>query len=390
MPRTLIDLHVLQTVPPSNVNRDDTGSPKTALFGGVRRARVSSQSWKRAIRLAFPDLLDHDRLGTRTKRVPELVAEAICALDPALTGEAHALAVGVLTAAGIKLEKPKKRKGEENERPEQVPYLFFISAQQIAKLAGLAVEARRQGGAGTDVGKAVDKKTAKLAVTAAHGVDVALFGRMVADQTDLNVDACCQVAHAISVHAAPTEFDYFTAVDDVDQKRRTEAAGHDGAEVTDSGAGMIGTVEFTSSTLYRYATLDVDALTAALGDTEATRTAVRAFVTAFVTSMPTGKQNTFAHRTLPDLVVAQVRQGQPVNLVGAFEIPVQAPEGGSRITQAATTLAAHAAKIDEGYGTTPSASFVVDVTGAGDALAPLGTTGTLAQLVDGLDAALAR
>lgn len=381
MPRTRVDLHILQTVPPSNVNRDDTGSPKTAVYGGVRRSRVSSQSWKRATRLAFRDELDASQLATRSKRVPELVARAIATDHPDLADEALALAVGVLAAAGIPVEKPKKRKGEEEQRAEQVKYLFFLSSHQVRRLADLAATARLEGGPGTDVAKKVDKKAAKAAITADHGVDVALFGRMVADQADLTVDACCQVAHAISVHAAPTEFDYFTAVDDYAEEV--------GEPETDAGAGMIGTVEFTSSTLYRYATIDVDALTETLGDAGAARIAVRAFVRAFTTSMPTGKQNTFAHRTLPDAVVAQVRRGQPVNLVGAFEEAVEAGEGGGRLKLAAGRLARHAGCVDAAYGTAPAATFVVSATPATDELLRLGSGGSLTDLLDGLDGVLA-
>ena len=118
-----------------------------------------------------------------------------------------------------------------------------------------------------------------------------------------------QVAHALSVHAVDNEYDYFTAVDDHKNADDDE----------DAGAGMIGTVEFNSSTLYRYATVDVDRLRDNLGDAEATRRAVEAFVRAFVQSMPTGKQNTFANRTLPDAVLVVLRDTQSINLVGAFE-----------------------------------------------------------------------
>src|SRR5512133_3476303 len=103
MTRTIIDVHVLQTVPPSNLNRDDTGSPKTAVFGGVRRARVSSQAWKRATRLAFDTLLDPSELGVRTKRIVELVAERIAELSPGLSERATELATGVVAATGLKL-----------------------------------------------------------------------------------------------------------------------------------------------------------------------------------------------------------------------------------------------------------------------------------------------
>src|SRR5690349_6219718 len=238
MSRTIIDVYVLQTVPPSNLNRDDTGSPKTASYGGVRRARVSSQAWKRAVRLAFAHLLDDSQLGERTKRVGESLATRIKTLDPTLSDEAAStLATKTFTATG--LAKADKKKGEA--RNVESGYLLFLSHRQLDNLAAAALDTER-------TGAAWDKGRFKALANTEHSVDIAMFGRMVADMTDINVDAACQVSHAISVHAVDNEFDYFTAVDD----RKQDAA--------ETGAGMIGTIEFNSSTLYRYATVDVDAL----------------------------------------------------------------------------------------------------------------------------------
>ncbi|NLE80257.1 MAG: type I-E CRISPR-associated protein Cas7/Cse4/CasC [Rhodococcus sp.] len=349
---TFVDIHILQTVPPSNLNRDDTGSPKTATYGGVQRARVSSQAWKRATRQDFARTLDTRELGQRTKRVVEAIAEQIADLDATLEPESLALAEEVIAAAGIKVEKPKAKKGEEPE-PAQSGYLLFLSRDQIRNLATLAIDATR-------AGEKPDKKAAKRAADTGHSVDVALFGRMVADAADLNVDAAAQVAHALSVHAVDTQYDYFTAVDDK-------------APEDNTGAGMIGTVEFNSSTLYRYATVNVDALANTLGDTEATGRAVEAFLRSFSTSMPTGKQNTFANRTLPDAIVVQIRDTQPVNLVGAFEDAVEAHNGTPRLTVACARLTEHAQDVDRAYATTPVSAFVVRV---GKSTAPLAELGT--------------
>ncbi|GAA3854071.1 type I-E CRISPR-associated protein Cas7/Cse4/CasC [Saccharothrix violaceirubra] len=352
MPRTILDIHVIQTVPPSNINRDDTGSPKTAMYGGRRRARVSSQSWKRATRDAFDHLLDTDELGVRTKRVVELLSEAITDQVPELVDRSVKLAEAVLTAAGIKISQPRKK-----EALQESGYLLFLSNRQIASLAELAIEAAVA--AGEDGKLDIAKADVRARADEAHSVDVSLFGRMVADATDLNVDAAAQVAHALSVHAVSNEYDYFTAVDD--HKKRDDEE--------DAGAGMIGTVEFNSSTLYRYATLDVDRLRDNLGDDEATRRAAEAFVRAFVTSMPTGKQNTFANRTLPDVVLVVARESQSINLVGAFEEAIPDDAEGGRIVQAATRLAAHARELHEGFDETPVAAWVF---GAGDRkVAPL-------------------
>lgn len=367
MSRTIIDINILQTVPPSNVNRDDTGSPKTAVFGGTRRARVSSQAWKRATRLAFNERLDPSELGIRTKRVVELLAERIRRRDESVD-EQRALELAKLAfeAAGFKLAAPRKS-SKENPLPEESGYLLFLSARQLDQLAVAALEA-----ATSDDAKAQLKEAGlKKKLDAEHSVDIALFGRMVADSADLNVDAAAQVAHALSIHAVNTEFDYYTAVDD-----------HKNADVEeDAGAGMIGTVEFNSSTLYRYATVDADRLLDNLGSVEATRRAVEAFLDAFVRSLPTGKQNTFANRTLPDAVVVSIRDTQPVNLVGAFEEAVETREDGpGRLALASERFVRYAREIDENYGTAPVSTWVVSGA-ATQPLAELGRKVGLAELV---------
>lgn len=385
MNRLYVDVHVLQTIPPSNVNRDDTGSPKTALYGGVRRARVSSQAWKRATRTAFAELLDTSQLGTRTQRVVGLVAERIAASEPG-RGDAETLAKGVLEAAGIKIEEAKRRSSKRVEQADGAPsvegealsapegglsgYLMFLSSRQIQGLADYALSCARKG-------VHPDKKTAKQLVSSKNSVDISLFGRMVADAADLGVDAAAQVAHALSVHAVDNEFDYFTAVDDC--KREDE-----------SGAAMIGTVEFNSSTLYRYATVNVGALRENLGvgiDSGAdlaTVRAVQAFVRAFVTSMPTGKQNTFANRTLPEAVLVQVRTTQPINLVCAFESAVTGSGSRGRLEEASRRLVRHARDIEQAYGDPPLASLVVAVGEATAALTELGTAGSFEELLQRL------
>lgn len=176
-----------------------------------------------------------------------------------------------------------------------------------------------------------------------HGtqaVDIALFGRMLADAPDLNTDASAQVAHAISVDQVTPEYDYFTAVDDC-------------ASEDNAGAAMLDTVGFNSSTLYRYATLDVDSLQDQLQDTTAAVEGAVAFVEAFIRSMPTGKQNTFANRTLPAACVVVIRGDQPINVVDAFEDPVRPQVGTSISRQAAMRLGRKLAYVQSAYGETP-------------------------------------
>jgi CRISPR system Cascade subunit CasC len=350
-----IDIHVLQSVPPSNINRDDTGSPKTAMFGGRRRARVSSQAWKRQTRATFNGWLDPSQVGTRTKDVVRALAEEIIQRDPELAAEADGIAETVLNKAGIKTAVPKVKKGEE-PGPAQSGYLLFLSAGQVSTLAQAGITGHRGG----DLAGHLASIKVKDLADSNHSVDCALFGRMVADAPDLNVDAACQVAHAIGVHAADTEFDYFTAVDD--------RQGDD-----TSGAGMIGTVEFISTTLYRYATISLSQLATNLGNETATRQAVQVFIDAFVQSMPTGKQNTFANRTLPDAVVISLRADQPINCVGAFErAVVPGPGESGYVAAAARALADHLGALDEGWGSSAEAAFVSRIGPAAAALDGVG------------------
>lgn len=350
-----IDIHVLQSVPPSNLNRDDTGSPKTATYGGVRRARVSSQAWKRATRRDFSQYLEVDQLGVRTKRAVELLTERLRQLSPELDAvAASALAQRALEAAGLKVKAGRKARDGDQPLTE---YLVFFSNLQLDRLAEVAVSSPPD---------KVDARQAKAALTRDHSVDVSLFGRMVADDANLNVDAACQVAHAISTHAVATEFDYYTAVDDQNPTEET-------------GAGMIGTIEFDSATLYRYATINVDALLRNLGEVEAAAQSVEAFVRSFATSMPTGKQNTFANRTAPDAVVVMVREDRPVNLVGAFEEPVRGRNG--YVAESCKAFAEYAAELDAAFGSPPADTWVTRVGSRADALASLGETVTFHELV---------
>lgn len=389
MTRIILDIHVLQTVPPSNLNRDDTGSPKTALYGGVRRARVSSQAWKRATRTTFADLLDPAELGVRTKRVADLLAERITAIEPTLkdAGVLPLAAVTLEAATGAKIEPPKRRaeaakKAGEPEPSPEASYLMFLSARQLQGLAELAVE-----GAADIKAFFTDKENkhrARQIVNTSHSVDIALFGRMVANATDLNVDAAAQVAHAISVHAVENESDYFTAVDD----RNTDA---------EPGAGMIGTVEFNSATLYRYAALDVNLLGRNLGEglredepaTEPVRRAVQAFIHGFVTSLPTGKMNTFGNHTLPDAVVVKLRTDRPVNFVGAFESPVPSSFTAGHLEGAAQALATYIPECEAVFGAITEGTWVLRVGNVTEPLAALGTSVTLRELVTTVGAAIA-
>lgn len=365
-----IDFHILQNVPPSCVNRDDSGSPKTATFGGQRRSRVSSQSWKRETRQVFTDFLNQEDLGYRTNRIVDLLAEQIAAKNPDLEPESAKLAVEVFKVLGIKLKAPRAKKDTEEEVGNDVStYLVFLSALQLRQLAEYAVEkaANEEKPKKQEIEKLLNRN---------HSVDLALFGRMVADDAAVNVDAACQVAHAISTHSVENEFDFFTAVDDVKSQDQEE---------TDAGAGMMGTVEFNSSTLYRYATINLDMLRENLGSDDATVRAVDAFAQAFVKAMPTGKQNTFANRTLPEAIYVSVRDDQPVSLVGAFENAVTSREGTGFLAPSVSRLVKEAADIEDAYGVKPLAEFTCGVGDSREQLRQIQDPVAFPQLVSDLD-----
>ncbi|MEU5324251.1 type I-E CRISPR-associated protein Cas7/Cse4/CasC [Streptomyces sp. NPDC021056] len=390
MSRFFLDVHALQTVPPSNLNRDDTGAPKTAIYGGVPRARVSSQAWKRATRTYFGDehLLEPSELGVRTKKIVEAVAERITALDSSLSSDAAVLCADeVVKAAGLKTEVPKRKADAAKDSgatpAPEAKYLVFLSARQLDGLARLAVDGA------ADITAFLKDKTnkaqAKEIADSRHSVDIALFGRMVADAADFNVDAAVQVAHAISVHRVDIESDYYTAVDDENTEEET-------------GAGMIGTVDFNSATLYRYAALGVHQLAANLGQglrpdeprTEPVRRAVEAFVHSFVASLPTGKINTFGHHTLPDAVVVKLRTTRPISFVAAFEEPIRGDQGG-HVRDASDRLAAYIPDIERAYGDQESTqTWVLRVGPNTLKLADLATeSDTLGELVAAVGRAVA-
>ena len=340
----IVDIHGLQTIPPSLINRDDTGAPKSAVFGGTPRQRVSSQSWKRAIRKFFEDNFDPEQIGDRSKRLPEKIARK---LEDAGLEQAEAISrtEQLFKAAKIKTSVQKLSKKdiengvEANPYPE-TGYLLFLSQHQIDRAVSELLDRD---------GENLKKNEAQEILDTGHSVDMSMFGRMVADDAAYNVDASVQVAHALGIHASAPEFDFFTAVDDLAE------------EGEETGAGMLGTVQMMSSTLYRYATVNVDSLAENLDSRENAFQATEQFIDAFIKSMPTGKINTFANQTLPELVYITVRDSRPISLVNAFESPVEATESASRREVGAQKLAEEAHNIESIYGFTPRAAFVLGI-----------------------------
>lgn len=290
--RLFLDIHAIQTLPPSNINRDDTGSPKTALYGGVRRARVSSQSWKKAIRSYFIQNSEDNNVGVRTLEIVRYVAGIIKDIDDTISDE-DALKLANKTFNNAKVTTTKDYKAKA---------LFFLGEQQAMALAKASIE-------GID-----DKDKLQEILKNNPAVDIALFGRMLADDPSLNEDASAQVAHAISTHAVQNEYDFYTAIDDLSPE-------------DNAGAGMLGNIEFNSSTLYRYANIALHELSRQLNDKNAVINAVKLFIKAFANSLPTGKINSFANQTIPNVLIVTLRDDRPISLVTAFEKPVKSTDG---------------------------------------------------------------
>lgn len=344
--KTLIEIHVLQNFAPSNLNRDDTGAPKDAFFGGMRRARVSSQCDKRAIRQFFDEkmragVFSPDELAVRTKRIYQAIVDALAGKrDPAET-----LAKAEIALSYVKLKAAEGGKTQ---------YLLFLGRSEIAALAGTIDEfweqivAAEEGGAEKPKGKA--KKAAansapkevqariESAFNGGKAVDVALFGRMLADMPDKNQHAASQVAHAISTHAVEREFDFYTAVDDLKPEDT-------------AGADMMGTVEFNSACYYRYAVVDWAKLTDNLqGDIDLATKGLRTFLQGFVMAEPTGKQNSFAAHNPPEFVAVTVcHDAAPRNLANAFETAIRAKAGESLTRKSAEALAKKGSELEAAY-----------------------------------------
>lgn len=372
----VIDIHALQTVPPSLINRDDTGAPKSAIFGGVPRQRISSQAWKRAIRRYFEHEIGQEAVGLRSRNLPEVIVNRVMEISPEFGLEEAIEGVQNLFKApgakqGIKLVEPKVSKdGEDSDNQSPYPTtaaLLFLSPHQIERAAQAIVDAD---------GEKITKAEATDILDTKHSVDMAMFGRMLADAPAFNIDASVQVAHAIGVHESEPEFDYYTAVDDVLE---------DAEEI---GAGMIGTTQMMSSTLYRFATINVEGLATNLGNMDMANKAAVLFIKAFIESMPTGKQNTFANNTLPELVYVAVRNTRSVSLVNAFEDPM-GREDSTRRRAAAEALAQEARDIEDVYGMKPLAAYVLATGELGEPFSGLAENVTFQKLSEKVGEVLA-
>jgi CRISPR system Cascade subunit CasC len=331
-----LEIHILQSFPPANLNRDENGMPKSTVFGGRPRARISSQCQKRATRLFYQDNLglDIDQIAQRSRAwMPELKALLVeQGIDEPKAEIAAKLSLEVL---GAKFE------GEKIESKT----ILFLGKTEIAAIADILVKNWQSiEPLLTEKEPSLPKKDPnitkvieKTLVDSSKPGDVALFGRMMASLPTINVDASVQVAHAISVNTLQQEFDFFTAVDDL-------------GSGDDQGADHMGETGYNSSTYYRYANLDLVQLEKNLGSKILVSAITKAFAEAFIKAIPTGHQNSFAAHSLPASVLIVVRNGQPVSLVDAFEDPIRPSNGQSLLENSVKALDDHWADISKMYG----------------------------------------
>lgn len=321
-----IEVHLIQNFAPSNLNRDDTGQPKSATFGGFRRARVSSQCGKRAARHWWRER-GTVTVGDRTKRLQQLIGDKL-AQDEEFTKK---VAAEEDRKTGIRVFTDAYYAVSDKKKPDNTSVLIFIgpdevdvSAQAIKEIWDDEIRNKTE----LKPRKEIEDRIKAAQVSA----DIALFGRMLAEQPGRNTDGACQVAHPISTHKVDMEMDFYTAVDDLNPQEET-------------GAGMMGVVGFNSACYYRYALIDRDQLARNFArKTERNRVngkwewtskleandyleadkVIKAFLEAMVYAIPTGKQNSFAAQNLPSFGLFVRRQrGVPISLANAFARPVR-------------------------------------------------------------------
>lgn len=284
---TRIEFHILQSFPVTCLNRDDVGAPKTAVIGGTTRARVSSQSWKRQVRLSLPDF--GVKLGIRTKKVEALLTKACNAIG---ANEEQATACAQSIAKALSDDT-----------------LLFISATEAQAFAEHARVLE------FDASKLKDKELAKIAKKALNpavdALDIALFGRMVAKAADMNVEAAASFAHAISTHKVSNEVEFFTALDDLQDE---------------PGSAHMGSLEFNSATYYRYISLDLGQLAQTLGEDADLKPAIAAFTKALFVAVPSARQTTQSGASPWEFSRVLVRKGQRLQV--PFETAVKAQQGG--------------------------------------------------------------
>ncbi len=342
----LIELHILQSFPVTCLNRDDLGAPKSAIFGGVSRARVSSQSWKRAVRQYLKEIESQAFFsGQRTRYILRQLNNNF--LEKGFTDDQATVLAQRLAEALGKLDSLEKG---------NVKTLLFFSPQEISNAAQNIADAeissalktlldesatkKAKDNAATHLDKAAKKAAKSLADSVKDAADIAIFGRMVADDHSLTLEGAGLFSHALSTHRVSNEIDFFSAVDDL-------------KPLDEEGAGHIGTLEFNSATYYRYVGLNIDLLfdERHLGHFEAAERAsvLEAFLRASVLAVPTARKNSMFGFTPPDYILGLRRRGQPLSLINAFEAAIR-PSAKGYGAPSAEALESHFDKFCRTYG----------------------------------------
>lgn len=337
----LIEFHTLTSHSPANLNRDDLGRPKSAIFGGTQRARISSQSIKRSIRTSnYLEELMRDKLSTRSRRIPETIHKELASEyngDSAAAERLEALCSAFTEVLG----KPDKN-------PLHTKQIVFLTPQEIERaknwIRELMKAAGKPGKKELEAIKAGGAEAIGLNRNPGDGIDMALFGRMTTDDANVftNVDASMQVAHAISTHTVVPEVDWFTAVDDI-------VTGE-----SETGSGHLGEVEFNSAVFYKYFSCNLPLFVQNLNGAE--DDALEALATVLDASCrvtPSGKQNSFASHALADTALLVIRRQRiPVSLANAFERPVgraSREESTGYLDESRKRLATHYAELVKSY-----------------------------------------
>ena len=324
-----VELHMIQNFSPANLNRDDTNSPKDCEFGGVRRARISSQCIKRSIRKhpAF-STATQTPIGVRTKRLIHELREPLVKTGKPAEVVDKVLA-SLVPCCLVELDK---------KVPDRTNVLLYLARDEVQKMAD---EILAQWDTIGD--KKAQDRLAEQFVAQRKGwtsaPDIALFGRMLAEKPILGLDAACQVAHAISTHRVTMEMDYYTAVDDLNPEDT-------------AGAGMLGLTGFNSACFYRYSRIDWEQLVQNLKDDgDLARRTVEGFLRASLLAVPTGKQNAFAAQNPVSFAMAVVRDdGQSWSLANAFEKPVSSRQDSGWVRPSVAALDTYWDRLSAVYG----------------------------------------
>ena len=314
--RLYMDIHVLQAVPASCINRDDAGSPKEMVYGGTIRGRVSSQSWKNAMRTYFSDI--GEDVGIRTRKIKDKLVEKLIEneIEPEIAEE----------FAGTALKDSNLTTSADDKKQA----LVFLSETQINNLSEVILRKLKES---DDYDDKEYKFDLKKAVSDNPTSDMILFGRMMANDASLNYDAAAQVAHTFTVNESREEYDYFTAVDDLSGD--------------EAGAAHLDSKSYNSGVYYRYANVNLseDSELIRMDKDNAAKSA-RNFAEAFICSMPSGSSNSYANRTVPDVVIINLRQNMPISYAPAF---LKAIDGEDYLTEATARLDEYEAEVNRKY-----------------------------------------